>query len=93
MNRGVIYEEKIKFYFSDYEEALELGKKIGLKVFLGVELSYKGTDFLIYGLDKEWFLAHPEILEMKRRRVVRRIWKIRKLKVSVFILRPFISFS
>lgn len=60
------YEEVINFYFSDYEEALELGKEIGIKVFLGVELSYKGTDFLVYGLDKEWFLAHPEILEMKR---------------------------
>lgn len=63
---GDTYEEKINFYFSDYERGVEIGNKIGLKVFLGVELSYKGTDFLVYGLDKEWFLAHPEIMEMKK---------------------------
>ena len=60
------YEDGIYFYFSDYEKALEAGKKIGIKVFLGVEITYKGTDFLIYGLDKQWFLDHPEIMEMKR---------------------------
>jgi len=54
------YEEKINFYFSDYEEAKTIGEEIGLKVFLGVESSYHGTDFLVYGLDKAWFLAHPE---------------------------------
>ena len=29
-------------------------------------MSYKGTDFLIYGLDKSWYLAHPEIMNMVR---------------------------
>ena len=60
------YEERINFYFSDYEEALILEKEIGIKVFCGVEMTYKGTDFLVYGLDKEWYLAHPEIMDMKR---------------------------
>ncbi len=60
------YEEKIEFYFSDYEEGVRIGKKIGLSVFLGIESSYKGTDFLIYGLDKAWFLAHPEVEGMKK---------------------------
>lgn len=61
------YEERLDFYFSDYENGLQIGKKIGIKVFCGEELSYKGTDFLIYGLDKAWFLAHPEIETMKKR--------------------------
>ena len=61
------YEEKIDFYFSDYEKGLEIGKNLGIKVFCGVELSYGGTDFLVYGLDKAWFLAHPEIMEMRKR--------------------------
>lgn len=60
------YEERIDFYFSDYEEALRIGREIGLDVFFGVELSYNGTDFLIYGLDKQWFLSHPEIMEMQK---------------------------
>ena len=60
------YEEQIEFYFSDYEKALEMGKEMGIKVFCGVEISYGGTDFLIYGLDKAWFLAHPEIMGMEK---------------------------
>lgn len=60
------YVEKLKFYFSDYEEALSLENEIGIRVFLGIEMSYKGTDFLIYGLDMEWYFAHPEIEGMKK---------------------------
>lgn len=60
------YEEKINFYFSDYEEGKRLSEKIGIRVFFGVEMSYKGTDFLVYGLDKEWFLANPQIMNMKK---------------------------
>ena len=64
--RDKSYEEQIEFFFSDYEEGKKLEKEIGIKVFYGVELSYKGTDFLIYGLDKEWYLKHPEIRDMKK---------------------------
>lgn len=60
------YHEKIEFYFSGYKEALDIGKELGIKVFYAQELSYRGTDFLIYGLDKEWYLNHPEIMEMKK---------------------------
>lgn len=60
------YKESVEFFFSDYEEALILSREIGIKVFPGVEISYKGTDFLIYGLDKEWYLKHPEIMDMKK---------------------------
>lgn len=60
------YARRLEFYFSAYEEALALNPEIGIDVFLGVEASYLGTDFLIYGLDKEWFLAHPEIERMER---------------------------
>ena len=66
IDKELPYEEKIEFYFSDYYEALSLSEEIGIKVFLGVEISYRGTDFLIFGLDKEWFLAHPEIMDMRK---------------------------
>ncbi len=59
------YENKINFYFSDYEQGVAVGKEIGIKVFLGIEISYKGTDFLVYGLNKEWFLNHPEVMNLK----------------------------
>ena len=66
IDRSLPYEERIRFYFSDYEEGVRLGKELGIQVFCGVEMSYMGTDFLIYGLDQEWYLAHPEIENMKR---------------------------
>lgn len=61
------YDEKIEFYLSDYFEAKKEGDKIGLKVFFGVELSYLGTDFLVYGLSPDWYRAHPEIMDMDKR--------------------------
>ena len=64
--RALPYCDQIDYYFSDYEEGTRIGSEIGLKVFPGVELSYKGTDFLIYGLDKSWYKAHTEILDMDK---------------------------
>ncbi len=66
IDKSESYEDKINFYFSDYELGTELSEQIGIKVFCGVEISYKGTDFLIYGLDKAWYLEHPEIMDMKK---------------------------
>ena len=65
ITKGKTYEEKINHYFSDYEKAVELSETVGIKVFGGVETTYGGTDFLVYGLDKKWFLAHPEIMNMR----------------------------
>ena len=66
IDRNLPYEDKINLFFSDYENGVEIGKELGIKVFCGVEMSYQGTDFLVYGLDKEWWLVHPEIAEMKK---------------------------
>ena len=66
IDKTLPYAKQINFYFSDYEEAVTAGSELGIKVFCGVETSCKGTDFLIYGLDKEWYLAHPEIMQMKK---------------------------
>ena len=66
VNRSLPFEQQIEFFFSDYEEGVKIGKEIGISVFCGIESSYRGTDFLIYGLDKAWFLAHPEIMDLKK---------------------------
>ena len=65
-DRSLPYAERIEFYFSDYEEGVRIGNELGLSVFFGIESSYGGTDFLVYGLDKAWFLEHPEIETMKK---------------------------
>ena len=67
IDRSLPYEERIEFYCSDYEEARRLGDEMGLSVFFGIEMSYGGADFLVYGIDKEWLLAHPEIMTLSRR--------------------------
>ena len=66
VNRSLPFEQQIEFFFSDYEEGVKIGKEISISVFCGIESSYRGTDFLIYGLDKAWFLAHPEIMDLKK---------------------------
>lgn len=64
--RKLSFPEQIDYFCQDYERALEEGKRAGIRVFFGVELAYQGTDFLVYGLDPEWYRNHPEIAEMKK---------------------------
>lgn len=44
-----------------YEHAKTEGDKIGLDVFFGYEAGYDATEFLLYGIDKTWMKAHPEL--------------------------------
>lgn len=71
-NIGIAWDtpvkEKLDFYFSDYEEGVKLAEEIGIKVFLGVEMSYGGTDFLVFGLSKEWWYEHTEALNERKSR-------------------------
>ncbi len=60
------FKEKLDFYFSDVDEAKALSGEIGIKVFCGIEMSHHGTDFLVYGVDRDWLYAHPELLGMKK---------------------------
>lgn len=55
------WEEWIEKFCKGYENARSWGEKNGLDVFFGYESGYRGTEFLIYGVDKEWLIAHPEI--------------------------------
>lgn len=63
VDRRLPWSEWVESFCLGYEHAREEGEKIGLQVFFGWEAGYHGTEFLIYGLDKEWLLAHPEIKE------------------------------
>ncbi|MBQ9544464.1 MAG: histidinol-phosphatase [Clostridia bacterium] len=66
VDASLSFADRLKFYLSDYEKGLEFGKEIGLKVFFGFETSYKGTDFLVYGLDPDWLFSNPQIEDMKK---------------------------
>ncbi len=58
------WRERVERFCLGYENAKRCGDEYGLDVFFGWEYSYKGADLLTYGLDKEWLLAHPMVLEM-----------------------------
>lgn len=66
VNDDMSYEEKLHYFFSDYEEGVRIGKEIGISVFGGLEMSYKGTDFLVYGVGLDWFLARPDFPTLKK---------------------------
>ena len=66
------WKDRIDVYCSGYEEAFakarQFNKENGLtgsdrefKVFFGIEQTFDGDDYLIYGLDKKWLYDHPEI--------------------------------
>lgn len=61
VNRRLPWEEWVSRFCLGYEHAKAEGDRLGLQVFFGWESCYRGTEFLIYGPDKEWLLAHPEI--------------------------------
>ena len=44
IDKELPYEEKLKFYFSDYYKALSLSKEIGIKVIGELEFGYWFTD-------------------------------------------------
>lgn len=61
VDRKLPWDEWVKEFCVGYELAKAEGDKIGLSVFFGWESGYRGTEFLVYGLDKSWLLNHPQI--------------------------------
>ena len=54
---------QIEAYMAGYRLAEQAGQAAGLKVFSGLELKFDGlpNDYLVYGLDEDFLLAHPEL--------------------------------
>lgn len=60
-DRSLPWEQWVDEFCGGYEEARAVGEAIGLDVYMGWESGYQGTEFLIYGPDKAWMKAHPEL--------------------------------
>ena len=58
--RDLPWRERISRFCAGYEDAWEEGQKAGLDVFFGWEQNYENDEYLIYGLDKQWLMDHPE---------------------------------
>ena len=57
------WEERVDLFCRGYEEAKAEGDRQGLQVFFAWEDRFDGDEFLVYGLDKQWLIAHPDIME------------------------------
>lgn len=68
VDRSLPWPEFVKRFCQGYEDTLNEGIKRGLQVFFGWEETYEGDDYLIYGLDKQWLLEHPEVTVWSRAR-------------------------
>lgn len=61
VDRSYDWVDWVEHFARGYEKAKKAGDEIGLQVFFGWESCYNATEFLIYGLKKEWLIKHPEI--------------------------------
>jgi len=81
ISRDLPYEDRLNFYYADFEEAQKIGRELGLSVFDGVEMSYNFSDFLVYGLHKDWYMAHPEIEEMPKSKLLPKLMDLGALVI------------
>ncbi len=61
--KNLPWKERIQLFCEGYRAVKEAAKGTSLQVFFGWEYTYKGTDFLVYGIDEAWLLIRPEMLE------------------------------
>lgn len=70
------WEKRVQIYCSGYEAAKNVAEKFNIeknllgtenefKVFFGIEQTFDGDDYLVYGFDKNWLFAHPEVEKMR----------------------------
>lgn len=64
VSKELSWQDQIHMFCDGYEKALNEGRSIGIDVFFGLEYSYRGSDFLTYGLDRQWLLDHPDLLSL-----------------------------
>lgn len=61
VDRSLSWEEWVMEFEKGYLDAKAYGDAHDFDVFFGYEAGYCGTEFLIYGVDAKWLIAHPEI--------------------------------
>lgn len=61
IDRRLPWPEFVNRFCLGYEHAREEGDRRGFPVFFGWEENFHGDEYLIYGLDKQFMLEHPEM--------------------------------
>lgn len=82
------WQAVVERFLKGYQQAKEEGQKLGLPVYLGMELRFphNENDFLIYGLEEEYLLSHPWIYESELDKVYE---DIQKNGMVIFQAHPF----
>jgi hypothetical protein len=66
IRRDLPWRDWVSYFCKGYEDAKAKGDKLGLDVFFGWEETFDDDDYLVYGLDKNWLLEHPEVRSWSR---------------------------
>ena len=72
-DRTLPWTEWVNQFCSGYEDAKNEGDKWNFPVFFSLEENFNGDEYLIYGLDKAYLLAHPDIREWSRSRLYKEV--------------------
>ncbi len=67
VDRSLPWKEFIHRFCSGYEDARNEGEKRGFPVFFGWEENFDGDEYLIYGPDEKWMVAHPDMPRWTRK--------------------------
>lgn len=67
------WDEQMDVFCSGYENALKAAEGTDFKVFFGIELSDRGNDFLLFGLDKAWLKSNSDMLDIPLTELLQRV--------------------
>lgn len=67
IDRRLPWAERVHLFCQGFEDAREEGDKRNFPVFFGLEENQQGDEYLIYGLDEKWMIAHPEMEHWTRK--------------------------
>lgn len=62
-DRALPWETWVREFAKGYLDAKAYGDAHDFDVFFGYEAGFQGTEFLIYGVDPQWMIDHPQIRE------------------------------
>jgi len=65
-DRDLPWEDWVNAYCRGYERVKAEGDRTGFSVFFGIEEKFDDDEYLIYGIDKAWLLAHPELKSLNQ---------------------------
>ena len=98
------WKTRINVYCSGYEKAFKaaaafnkennlIGTDKEFKVFFGIEQTFHGDDYLVYGFDKAWLLAHPEIEHWNHTELFNAVNEVKGLMIQAhpFRMRNYIQ--